>query len=160
MKSIEIENVKQFTTQLFAGTAFDDFLAVEATFLTAATFTIDGHINPGFLDEEQLQFPENQEGILHWKKLKAICFEIIKGKKVPQRFKIIFKMPKSKIEIFLRQSGLSVPTEQISGLFLNINYQGGKLYCTTGASLKIFTMDKSLENQWDEYMSNQLKKFA
>lgn len=160
MKSIEIENIKKFTSQLFAGTVFDDMLVAEALFCTTATFSIDGHINSGFVGEEEMKLPENQEGLVTWKRLKPICFEIIKGKKVPQRFKIVFKMSQSKVEGFIRESGATTSMGQIGGLFLNVNYQDGKLQCTTGVSLRVFTMDKSLDVHWDDYMTSWLKIFA
>ncbi len=35
-------------------------------------------------------------------------------------------------------------------MYLNIRYETGELYCVTGTSLNFFTMDKSLEIEWDE----------
>ena len=32
---------------------------------------------------------------------------------------------------------------------LNIRFENGKLSCTTGTSLKLFTLDKSLDQAWD-----------
>ena len=160
MKSIEIESIKNFTTQLFAGTAFDSFLIVEAGFSTAATFAIDGHVNEEFVGEEGMKQQDFREGIVRWEKLRPICYEIIKGKKVPQQFKIVLKLSEEQTEAFLSASGSHYTAEQISGLFLNINFRSNKLYCTTGTALKLFSMDKSLELLWDEYMSQFLRSFS
>ena len=159
MRSIEIDNIRNFTSQLFAGTAFDGFLAVEASFSTAADFHIDGHLNPDFIGEEEMQREENREGIIYWKQIRPVCFEIIKGKKVPRQFKIVFKMPERVTDRFLQRNGLVTPAGEISGLFLNINYKNGKLFCTTGAAMKTFSLDKSIEIHWDDFMSDFLKKF-
>lgn len=159
MRSIEITNIKDFTSQLFAGTAFDDYLAAEVEISTAATFTIDGRINEGFVGEEEMQLPENREGIVPWKKVRAVCFEIIKGKKVPQQFKIVFRMPAAFTRSFVGDAGCQIGAESISGLYLNIHYKGGKLYCTTGVSRTSFTMDKKLDLLWDEHMEELLKSY-
>ena len=159
MRSIEISNIKDFTSQLFAGTAFDEYLAAEVLISTAATFTIDGRINEGFVGEEEMQLPENREGIIPWKKVRTICFEIIKGKKVPQQFKIVFRMPAAFTRSFVSDAGCQIGAESISGLYLNINYKGGKLYCTTGVSRSSFTMDKKLDLLWDDYMEGHLKVY-
>ena len=47
-------------------------------------------------------------------------------------------------------SGSGIRPDQVKGLYLNITYDRQKLTCTTGTSLSVFTMDKSLEHTWDE----------
>ena len=158
MRSIEIDNIKGFTDRLFAGTDFDEFQAVEADFSTACTIKIDGHINEDFIGEEDMKLPENEEGILLWKKLRPICFEVIKGKKTPKQFNIVLRLPDRYKQRFIAQSGVNMDPDEIAGLFLNINFKQGKLYCVTGCSLKTFTLDKSLEFAWDEYMEKFVKR--
>ncbi len=155
MKSISIENIKNFTTHLFAGETFDGFLVTEASFSTITNITIDGHINQDFMGEAELALPENREGAVYWKKLRPLCYEIIKGQKVPLRFRIVFMMPSDFVFQFLSSTGLDFEPVQVNGLFLNVNFQDGKLVCTTGTSLKDFTLDKSLEYAWDD----QIEKF-
>ncbi|MCF0228751.1 MAG: hypothetical protein HUJ76_03520 [Parasporobacterium sp.] len=157
MKSVEISNIRKFTAALFTGEVFDGFLVTEAVFSTMATFSIDGHINRDFLSEEEQNLPENQEGVNQWRKMKPICYEIIKGKRIPRKFKIVFRLSEAKLRTFLEKTGMNTDPEQISGLFLNINFQEGKLYCTTGTALKTFSMDRTLEQQWDEYVVNAMK---
>ncbi len=160
MKLIEVENIKEFTSRLFVGEFFDNFLAVETTIYTATAFIIDGHINKEFVGEEGMQLPEYAEGIVMWKKIKPICYDIIKGKRVPQKFKMIFKMPSYIVDAFLKRTQLNIDLENVAGLYLNVNYQDGKMSCTTGASLKTFSLDKSLEQQWDEYMAAVIRKIS
>ena len=158
MKLIEIDNIRHFTARLFTGNTFDSFLTVEASFSVASTFTIDGHVNAGFVGEEEMQDPAYREGIIPWEKLRPICFEIIKGKKVPQQFKIVFKVPEVLEKQFLQDTALTAFQDQISGLFLNLSFKNGQLSCTTGSSLKTFSLDRSLEIQWDEYVARFLNK--
>lgn len=155
MKSISIENIKNFTTHLFARETFDGFLVTEASFSTITNITIDGHINRDFMGEAELALPENREGSIYWKKLRPLCYEIIKGQKVPLRFKIVFMMPSDFVSQFLGSTGLDFEPAQVNGLFLNVSFQEGKLTCTTGTSLRDFTLDKSLEHAWDD----QITKF-
>lgn len=156
MKSIQIENIKRFTAHLFAHETFDKFLVTEATFSTITNITIDGHINRDFMGEAELALPENKETAIYWKKLRPLCYEIIKGQKVPLRFKIVFMMPSHSLIGFLDSVGIDYDPTLVNGLFLNVNFQEGKLACTTGTSLKEFSMDKSLENAWDEQMQKFL----
>ena len=158
MKAVTIENIKSFTTHLFARETFDGFLTAEASFSTSTDFTIDGHINRDYLSEEELLLQDNREGIVSWKKIRPLCFEIIKGKKVPLRFKIVFMLSSGAVRRFLDRSELAFDPEQINALFLNVNFQEGKLICTTGTSLKTFTLDKSLENAWDTYAEKFLNQ--
>ena len=153
MRLIEVENIKQFTTNLFTKDSFDKFLVTEVQISALNTFSIDGHINESYLDEEESILSENKEGIVYWAKLKPFCYEIIKGKKVPLRFKIVFALPKHLFGAFLKKVNLTISPEDINALFLNVGFQANKLTCTTAVSLKSFSMDKSLENAWDDYIN-------
>jgi len=159
MRLFEIEQVKAFTSQLFAGEEFDDFLLYEAQFSTSATFTIDGRVNEPFVGEEQMQLPDFREGFVTWRKLKKICFEIIKGRKVPQQFKVVLKLSEKQTGSFLREKDAASWKEQISALFLNISFRENHLTCTTGTMMKEFSMDKTLETLWDEYAGSLLKAY-
>jgi len=159
MKCIEISQIKEFTTQLFTGTAFDEFLMSEVQISTAATFTIDGHVNESFVGEEDMQNEEYREGFLLWRKVRPVCFEIIKGRKVPSRFQIVLKLSDRQLDRFLEKAGMQARKNQIGGLFLNIRFLNKQLSCTTGTALKPFSLDKSLEAQWDDYAMTLLRKY-
>lgn len=149
MRSIGIDNIKKFTHELFIGNVFDNFCVTEASFSTLTNITIDGHVNKEFMGEADLSLPENGEAAVFWKKIKPLCFEIIKGQRVPLRFKIVFMMPKEFLIRFLDDEGLDMEPVEVNALFLNIKFENNKLVCTTGTSLKAFTLDKSLEDAWD-----------
>ena len=159
MKSIEIENIKNLTTALFTGTNFDEFLVTEAYFSTLFDVSIEGHINADFLNDEEKALPENQEGSVSWGRIRGYCFELIKGRKTPLKFKIVFRMPSNREEGFIRKYGLNFEPEDINGLFLNVNYEAGKMRCVTGTSLRTFTLDKSLEDAWDKQMEKFISSF-
>lgn len=103
--------------------------------------------------------PEGQiEEYSTWKTLRPFCFSLIKGKKLPERFSIILKLPKAATEQFLAARKSQWLPEQVGGLFLNIHYENQHLSCVTGLSLNQFTLDKTLEREWDESIRTFLRK--
>ena len=93
MIACNICDIKLFTKKLFIGETFDRFLLKEAEIVTFNTFSIDGRVHKSFYSEE-----ERAEGQIEeystWKTLRPFCFSLIKGKKLPERFSIILKLPK------------------------------------------------------------------
>ena len=55
------------------------------------------------------------------------------------------------------QNNLPIHLEDVRGLFLNIHFRDGILNCTTGVSLKTFTLEKSLDYVWDEMVRKYFK---
>ena len=52
----------------------------------------------------------------------------------------------------LERNQIVMRLEDISNLSVNIRYQTGELYITTGSSLKVFTPDKSVDQAWDRWV--------
>ena len=61
-----------------------------------------------------------------------------------------FEASKAATEQFLTARKSQWLPEQVGGLFLNIHYENQHLSCVTGLSLNQFTLDKTLEREWDE----------
>ncbi|MCI8516761.1 MAG: hypothetical protein HFG75_07840 [Hungatella sp.] len=157
MIACKIEDIRQFTSQLFVGTLFDSFLVREAQIVTFNTFHIDGRVRKEYYTDQELE--ERHIGELSaWESVKPVCFGLIKGKKLPGSFRIVFQLGADQTEAFLKQRQLPVRAEQISGLYLNIRYEEGSLYCVTGTSVNFFTMDKSLEQEWDGEVTELFRK--
>ena len=149
MIALKIEDIKQFTASLFIGDLFDQFLVSEATIVTYNTFSIDGKVKQGYYTDEELESKKIEE-YSAWSVVKPICFSLIKGKKLPGSFQIVLQISPEDVEKFLTYSQLSIKTEQVKGLYMNIRYEEGRLSCVTGTSLNFFTLDKSLDMEWDE----------
>lgn len=151
MISLKIADVKDFMHKLLVSDEFNRFLLSEATITTYNTFTIDGHIHKEFYSSEEIDVLEleKQNFISYWEQLKPICFDLIKGKKTPLNFKMVFILSPSNTEKLLNQNNISLTVNDINGLVLNIKYENGSVICITGTSIKIFTLDKSLEEAWD-----------
>ena len=78
-----------------------------------------------------------------------MCYFLIKGKRLPGSFKIVFKLAPEAVGNFLKNNGLPFTHDQVEGLYLNIRYEEQRLVCVTGTSVRMFTLDKTLEQQWD-----------
>ncbi len=147
-----ITDVKAFTSSLFIGDTFDDFLVSDVNITTYNTFTIDGHIKKSFYSNEEYE-EMGSPSMSKWSYIKPLCFNIIKGKKLPLSFKIVFCLSKEATISFLNENSLDYSLENINGLFINIRFENNELSYITGTSLNIFTLDKSLEQTFDSYIS-------
>ena len=77
-------------------------------------------------------------------------YAYLKGERLPIGFKIILMFNRENISRLLEMNNLPVKEEDVSALFMNVVYEHGTLAVRTGTSLKIFTMDKTLEHIWDD----------
>lgn len=159
MIAVKIQDIKDFMSKLLIGSAFDSFWLSEASVTTSVTYSIEGALHEDFFDtEENRKLQEEGRDYALWRDMKPFCFSIIKGKKPPLHFKIIFRLSRKNTQKLLQGSGLSYKAEEIFGLFLNFQYDGSYLTCTTGTSLKTFTLDKSLDHAWDELVLKYFKQ--
>ena len=157
MLALKIEDIKTFTAKLFLGEDFDGFLVREASIVTYNSFTIDGHVRSGFYTEEE----RTERGIgplSSWKTLRPVCFFLIKGKKLPGSFSIAFELGQDKVREFLEKKELKTAPETIQGLCMNIRYEDGRLMVTTATSLGFFTLDKTIDMEWDGEVRRLLKE--
>lgn len=151
MLALRILDLKDFTTKLFLGDVFHRFYFVEGSFTTFLTHTLDGTLHKEFFDTQNC--PE--QTYCYWEDIRPMCYSIIRGRQAPLHFRIVFQHSAANTAKLLRQSGLALKPEDIHGLYLNCQFQNQTLTCTTGASLRVFYPDKSLEHLWDE----MIKKF-
>ncbi len=148
MVALGIEDLKSFTAGLFIGSLFDHFLVREASIITYNKFTIDGRIRGGYFSGEERE--EQQIGAFSsWKTLKPFCFSLIKGKRLPESFRIVFLLPEDAKQEFVNQHGAGLSPEQVGALCVNIIYENSFILCTTGISVNIFTTNRTLEHEWD-----------
>lgn len=145
-------SAKNCMSHLLLKDTFDNFSFIEGEITTFNKFTISGFLLEDFFDEK----PE--ETYSRWNKTRDFCFQIIRGKRTPLGFKIVLALPEDQIPYFLTAHGLTgYRPEEIRGLYLNFHYDGHHLQCITGTSLNTFTMDKSIEREWDQEVKNILK---
>lgn len=158
MLSIQIQDVKEFMNHLLREDTFHPFHLWEASLKTAVTCHIDGRLNKDFFNSSELELLPDSDYI-SWARIKPQIFSMIKGNKTPLSMKLILMLSGSNIENLLARYNLPLSSENISGLFFNIHYDGKNLNCTTGVSYKTFTMDKRLDAIFDENMLSYLKHY-
>lgn len=159
MRLSKITNVKHFMNKLLIENAFDSFLISEAIIKTGNSYVIDGHINSDFYSEIELEEFKSEaslegrifsESLSRWSQLKPTVFSLMKGKKTPLYFKLSFYLAGENIEKLLSSADTSIKPNDIDGLSVIIKYSEEELTVTSSVSLKIFSLDKSLDKLFDE----------
>ena len=146
MEIFEIEEKADYIRELFVS-KYDSFYLYEARVKTKLDYYINGKLNKEYFDSEQAEeLPESIE----WKDIKQTVYDYIRGKRLPITFKIILMFNRENINRLLEMNHLPVSSEDVGALFLNVVYEHETLSVTTGTSLKIFTLDKTLEQVWDD----------
>lgn len=179
VRLFEIEDTKAFMTALLMRDTFKDFELSSGQITTFMTFTLDGFLHDEYLKEDEEQLPgasgsgedpasaqsafaavnnktseygaEEETGLLvPWPVAAPYVTTLIKGKKPPKSMKLVLRLGNAHMKTMLEKAGSAVAAEQVKGLFLNINYEADKVTCTTGTSMAVFTLDKSVDRVWDE----------
>lgn len=159
MRSYQIQGIKDFMQKLLIAETFDGFLLSEASITTYATFQIDGSFHPEYLSSAEAELlSAEQAGFALWRRVRPFFFDLTKGKNTPLRFRIVFRLAPHNVERLVAQSGVSLRPEDVDGLFLNIRFDGSALACTSGASLRVFSLDKALEHAWDEMLERFFRR--
>ena len=157
MISLNMIEVKVFMSKLLASNTFDSFLLREMELQTFTGFTITGQLNEAFFSKDELEVREEQKAV-SWGDVRQIAFSMIKGNKTPLSLKIVFQLPNKQCEALLESIGGRFRLEDIGGLYFNIRFEKGELRVITGTAIKTFTMDKTLEQEWDRMVKEILKE--
>ena len=140
-------DTKKCMNALLLHPAFDSFLFIEGDITTFNTFQFNGRLKK-----------DDREYAL-WRELREFCLSLIKGKRTPLGFHFVLSMSAPNIARLLEQEHLSFAPADVQGLYLNFKYDGTKLSCTTGTSMNLFTLDKSLEQAWDKMAQRIFAKY-
>lgn len=159
MTALQITEIGSFLNRLLKDGLFDRFLLREATIVRSVSFTIDGAVNPDFFDAGEAE----QEGLsglkyLPFGRIRPVCFELMKGRKKPSYFKFVFQLSPQNQQSTIERSGSGFRTEDVSAMYINLTYRNEILVCTTGISYRLFSLDRSLEQEWDRLVSLFLRK--
>ena len=79
-----------------------------------------------------------------WAQIKPLATTVIKNHQMPRHMKIILSAG--------NETASNIHANA-AALFLNIVYENGAIFISTGSSQKQFSMDKSLDEKWDEYVN-------
>lgn len=156
MLCIKITDVKTFMSHLLLQSTFDNFLLSELDVLTFNSFHINGKLNKSWFDTDEL---DNEEDYAKWHQLRQYAYQVIKGSKVPASMKLVFYLSKENKERILNRVGGNWRAEDVSQFCLNMKYENGEMYLTCGVAYNTFTMDQSLQEQWNLDLKKFLKYY-
>lgn len=157
MIGLRLPDLKTATAHIFTRPSLDYFLLKEAVVVTSNVFTIDGAVKKDYFSQEELEGLRDPEW-MEWKLLRPACFSLIKGKKLPLSFQIALALSRDNVDRLIRQNQVSFRPEEIGGLYLNFRYEKKTLTAISATSLKTFSMDKSLEQLWDDTVKTLLRQ--
>lgn len=152
MLALKISDIKDFMNKLLIGEVFDHFSFAEASITTFNTFTIDGLLQHDFFDTDtNAVLQEKSVKYSLWHDVKSYCFSIIRGKRTPLSFRIVFELSPDQARSMLKnEKDINSP---VCNFFLNIQFKNQSLLCTTGVSYSSFSLDKRLEHLWDDSLT-------
>ena len=81
--------------------------------------------------------------------MKSICFQLIKGKKVPTFMKIILHKKPEEAAVLLEEGDAGELVSMLKAFVVTIKYDVNGLLLTTGTSFSTFIMDKTADRLWD-----------
>jgi len=160
LKAFEIKNTKEFMAKLLASEAFDDFLMLETKLTMATQYILDGHLQKDFFDTDEWE--EQKYAVIEWSKMRPTVFSLIKGTHTPVRFQISMQMKPDKVQKMLQsdEQELAALNNLVSGFYVNIRFEKGKVQLITAVDYKTFTMDKSAEKEFDQYVTQFLSELG
>lgn len=140
---IDETQVKELMSNLLKGTTFDLFETRNIEVLTFTKFTISGKIETSYIEEHNLE-----RIFCTWEELRPYIFNLIKGSKRPKYIKIVFSLPINLVQ--------KVHTNA-NAMFLNFSFQNNEITFTTATTEKTFTMDKSIDASFNDFILNFFK---
>lgn len=150
MKDYQIDDIKTFMNDLLVQEKYDSFYLFEARVKTALDYYISGKVNMEFYDTEEREAGEALPEYIEWKQIKQKVYDLIKGERLPISFKLVMMFNRENIIRLVEMNNLAIRPEEVSALFMNVYYEQGELHVTTGTSIRVFSLDKTLEHLWDE----------
>lgn len=146
MNQYRILDIKSFMNTLLTTECFDTFLVSEIKVQGKYSAVIDGHI------PEEIQKEEELEPLIPYGQVRTVCYDMMIGKRVPQKFRFVFVAEKQRKEQMLERLGEAGQRVGVRQLLINIFFHHGELYVTTGVNLEQFILDKTIEWEWENYV--------
>ena len=146
--------MNRFMGKLLKGDAFDGFLLKEGMLRTGMEYRFQGKVFPDYFDTEEQE--KLTEEYTFWRDLKPFVFELVKGKRTPLAFSFTLLLTKEATKEVLLRKSVNVGDDSPS-LFLQIRFEQGVGRIITGTARNTFTLDKSMEEAWDEEVKQLLK---
>ena len=85
---------------------------------------------------------------------------MIRGRNTPLAFQFVFRLPDGEMSALIEKEAISRElTADVSGLLLNLSFDGTSILLTTGVSHRTFSLDRTLERAWDNYAQQRFGEF-
>ncbi|MBQ8038572.1 MAG: hypothetical protein IJ274_01625 [Lachnospiraceae bacterium] len=154
MISLKILEMNRFMGKLLKGENFDGFLLKEGFLRTGMEYRFQGRVFPEYFDTEEQE--KYKEEYTYWGEVKPFVFELVKGKRTPLAFSFTLLLTKNDTTELLARRQVNVGEDSPS-LFLQIRFEHGMGRIVTGTARNMFTLDKSLDEAWDEEVKQIMK---
>ena len=154
MISLKILEMNRFMGKLLKGENFDGFLLKEGFLRTGMEYRFQGRVFPEYFDTEEKE--TYTEEYTYWGEVKPFIFELVKGKRTPLAFSFTLLLTKNDTMQLLSRRQVNVGEDSPS-LFLQIRFEHGMGRIISGTARNVFTLDKSLDEAWDEELKQLLK---
>ena len=145
----EKKEIKEFLNGLFTDERYDSFYLFSLKLDSDVSYDIDGKINRDFYDEKEFEELVEKDYIC-WRDMKKTIIGFMREGKLPVKMKLILMFNKDNVNRLIEMNNIPIHPENVRALFMNVLFSDDKLLITTGTSLNIFTMDKTLEELWDK----------
>ena len=142
---IEGAEIKELMTKLLTGDEFDFYEMRSAEITTCMAYSLDGRLNKEWFDEQR------SEEWIKWEEAKPSVKNIIKGKRKPQKMKIVLSVPED-IAVKVHPNA--------KALFLNLSFGGDRVVVTGASSQREFSLDKTLDEAWNLQLTKFFKKIC
>jgi hypothetical protein len=139
------DDIKKFMALVLSGNAFDRLQLRSGELMTRARFEIDGRLNKDF------DGIETERAYCLWGEVRHNVFDLIKGKKLPKYIKLVFALDDAAIEQLHPNA---------KAAFINMVFENGKITFTTGTAQKNFSMDKGLDEIWENKVKEMFNKLG
>ena len=141
MLAFTIPDTKSFMNLLLKQDTFDQFLFRQGEIVTFASFIMEGKRHMDFYAEEEQNALSRY---VRWEEMRPFVFQAVRGNRLPKAVKLVFSLSEEKTE--------HLPNT--AAAFLNI------LFRATATAQENFSLDKSGEKLWEEYVLKFFKKNA
>lgn len=150
MIALQVEDIKNFMNKLFKDITFDEFEVVSVDISQGINYSIDGKRDLDFYTNTEEEETTSDQTFIKWSNLKSTVFSIIKGNKTPSLMKIVLMVSNKNKQNLVIKSNSEYQPENINGFYLNIIFDPSGLKVITGTNYKLFSLDKSVENYFDD----------
>ncbi len=140
---IDETQVKDFMNKLLKDTVFDSFQVRGIELISYTKFEISGAIQKEYFEEA------GARRFCTWEEMRPFVFHLIKSYKRPKSLKTVLSLAGENLEKIHPNA---------TACFLNILYEGNQIQFTATATEKSFSMDKTVELRWIEYIKEFFKK--